>query len=286
MAKKLRSYLANCPDCQLKCTPRHSPYGSLQPVLTPPRPFHTITIDFILALPESNPDKHDCALSVTDKFSKAITLIPGQIAWGGEKWAPVLMDRLSLLMWGVPRAILSDRDPRFVSQLWKGIFQALKVHLLYSNAYPPQTDGASEPSNQTVEIALRYYLATLDDMNLWPTVLPRISFALSNASGQTATQVLFGFRTTEALDFLRLDDSDPLEIPDHPDVVDNPNDAPDIVEAHPVTIRSGAVINASPTQPGPTITTTTTPTLGPSTVCTLIESVFIDLFQLFLVCFS
>lgn len=78
MATKLHEFIRHCPHCQLNQTPRHRPYGSLQPILTPARPFHTLTIDFILALPKSLPlpDECDCALGVTDKFSKAITYIP------------------------------------------------------------------------------------------------------------------------------------------------------------------------------------------------------------------
>ena len=52
-------------------------YGFLQLIDSPPAPFHTITIDFILGLPKSR-NGNDCAMSVTDKYSKAITLIPGK----------------------------------------------------------------------------------------------------------------------------------------------------------------------------------------------------------------
>lgn len=74
MATKLHEYIRHCPHCQMNQTPRHGPYGSLQPIYTPARPFHTITIDFILALPKAS-TKEDCIMSITDKFNKAITLI-------------------------------------------------------------------------------------------------------------------------------------------------------------------------------------------------------------------
>jgi len=56
-------------------------------------------------------------MSVTDKFSKAITLIPGETTWIGEQWARALLDRLASLIWGILKAILSDRDRKFVSEL-------------------------------------------------------------------------------------------------------------------------------------------------------------------------
>ncbi len=216
MATKLHEFIRHCPHCQLNQTPRHRPYGSLQPILTPARPFHTLTIDFILALPESLLESYDCILQMTDKFSKAITFIPGKATWGAKDWALRILDRLADINWGLPRAFISDRDRKFVAQVWKHIFQALKVDLLYSTAWHPQTDGMSERSNQTAEIALRYYIATLDDARTWPTVLSRMSAALNNSvkyssTTQTPTQVLYGFRTREALDLLRIDDPGAVE---------------------------------------------------------------------------
>ena len=74
MVIKLHEYIRHCPHCQMNQTPRHRPYGSLQSIYTPARPFHTITIDFILTLPKAAAGE-DCIMSMTDKFSKAITFI-------------------------------------------------------------------------------------------------------------------------------------------------------------------------------------------------------------------
>lgn len=75
-----------------------------------------MTIDFILALPKTAAGE-DCCMSVTDKFSKAITLIAGSIKWSGPQWAYRLLRRLLLLNWGLPYALISDRDRRFIGQL-------------------------------------------------------------------------------------------------------------------------------------------------------------------------
>ena len=83
-----------------------------------------------------------------------------------------LLLRLDLIGWGLPSAIISDQDVRFVGGLWKAILEYLRVNLFYSTAYHPQTDGASEATNQQAEIALQYYLVTLRNINEWPTVLP------------------------------------------------------------------------------------------------------------------
>jgi hypothetical protein len=57
LSRVVRSYIDGCPECATYRTPRHKPYGSLQPILTPDIPFHSITLDFILGLPISEKDQ-------------------------------------------------------------------------------------------------------------------------------------------------------------------------------------------------------------------------------------
>ncbi|GKD23922.1 putative reverse transcriptase domain-containing protein, partial [Tanacetum coccineum] len=45
---------------------------------------------------------------------------------------------------GVAVSIISDRDGRFTSHLWKAFQKALGTRLDMSAAYHPQTDGESE----------------------------------------------------------------------------------------------------------------------------------------------
>ena len=86
-------------------------------------------------------------MSVTDKFFKAVIFISGKTTWGAKEWAIRLLDRLIELNWGLPRATISDRDRKFVGEIWREIFKALKVDLLYFIAYYLQTDGMLERSN-------------------------------------------------------------------------------------------------------------------------------------------
>ncbi|PHJ21619.1 transposon related, partial [Cystoisospora suis] len=56
---------------------------------------------------------------------------------------------------GVPRTIVSDRDPRFTSEIWANLCRQLNIQRCMSTAYHPQTDGQSERTNQTIEQMLR-----------------------------------------------------------------------------------------------------------------------------------
>ncbi|RKF83255.1 hypothetical protein GcM1_161006, partial [Golovinomyces cichoracearum] len=64
LGKKLRSYLFHCRECMANATRRHKPYGFLQPILSPPKLFHSLKIDFILALPKTVPNNFDCVLQL------------------------------------------------------------------------------------------------------------------------------------------------------------------------------------------------------------------------------
>ena len=203
--RQLREYLRHCPKCQLYQTARHQPHGAYQPIASPPAPFHTISIDFILALPLSRKE-YDCIMTATCKYTRKITLMPGKTIYTAEEWAEILVRRLHKIDWGLPKAIISDRDRKFLSALWKALFKKLGVRLLYSTAYHPQTDGSSERTNQTVEIAIRFWIATLQKPEAWPETLPAIQFQYNNSVstplGRSPNEIAYGFNINDTLDLL------------------------------------------------------------------------------------
>lgn len=206
LSRHLRQFIRFCPECLLLQTRRHLPYGSLQPIESPPVPFHTLTLDFILALPET-PEGFNTIMSVTDKFTKKVTFVPGKKNYSAANWALVLLARLDLVDWGIPKALISDRDRKFLSDLWSAIFKKLGVELLYSTAYHPQTDGSSERTNQTAEIALRFYLNSMEDPTQWLKVLPEMQALLNNSVSATTNkspnEISYGFQPNRPLDLLR-----------------------------------------------------------------------------------
>lgn len=70
----------------------------------------------MLALPIAK-DGKNCILSVTDKFSKCATFIPGVTIWSAFDWAKFLIERLAITNWNLPSAIVSDLDAKFVNQM-------------------------------------------------------------------------------------------------------------------------------------------------------------------------
>lgn len=105
-------------------------------------------------------------ISIICKFSKRITLIEGVDTWTAKQWVQAFLKRLDLINWDLPDKLITDRDSKFLSKFWTALFDKLGVKLLYSTAYHPQTDGSSKRINQTIEIALRFFVHALKDQIL------------------------------------------------------------------------------------------------------------------------
>ncbi|MBW0464938.1 hypothetical protein O181_004653 [Austropuccinia psidii MF-1] len=70
----------------------------------------------------------------------------------------------ALLFWnnilstfGVPKIIISDRDPKFKSELWTNLYDILWTKVAFYTAYNPQTDGLAERIIQKMEEIIRRF---------------------------------------------------------------------------------------------------------------------------------
>lgn len=90
--------------------------------------------------------------------------------------------------------------------MWTGMMNRLGVKLLFSTTYHPQTDGQSERTNQTVEIALRYMLIGDNSLQTWTRVIPRLTMALNNSvlssTRKSPTQILYRTKVREPIDLI------------------------------------------------------------------------------------
>ena len=195
----VKKTVAACTSCSHNATLRHRPYGALQPVESPAIPFHTIAIDWVTGLPRSN--DYDSFLTITDKFTKVLRIIPCNKNDNAPKVAKILYDQV-VRFFGLPRQIVSDRDSRLTSRYFSEVCRLLNIRRSLTTAYHAQADGQSERSNQTVEIAIRHYV---DAAGLnWERHVGAIELAYNtsvNAStGFAPYELLYGRNPATGLD--------------------------------------------------------------------------------------
>ncbi|GJR94525.1 putative reverse transcriptase domain-containing protein [Tanacetum coccineum] len=80
---------------------------------------------------------------------------------------------------GIPVSIICDRDPRFSSNFWRSLQNALGTNLDMSTAYHPQTDGQSKRTIQTLKDMLR--ACAIDFGKGWVNHLPLVEFSYNNS---------------------------------------------------------------------------------------------------------
>ena len=182
LSRYLRDFLKHCFKCQIFQTRRHRFYDSFQFIFTSSISFHTITIDFILTLFSFfTTKKFDCLMSVSCKYSKRILLISEKIIWTTIQWKHALLDRLDTVDWKLSKIIISNRDKKFLFDMWIAMFTKLNVKLLYFIVYHSQTNDLSKRINQTLEIILRFLINTLKHSNRWFEILSRFQRDFNNA---------------------------------------------------------------------------------------------------------
>lgn len=100
-----------------------------------------------------------------------------------------------LKLHSLPRSIISDRDPVFLSNFWEAFFKAQGTKLNKSTAYHPQSDGQTESLNKVLEQYLRCVIG--DKPTSWLTALPWAEWwyntTYHSAIQMTPFEALYGY---------------------------------------------------------------------------------------------
>ena len=107
---------------------------------------------------------------------------------------------------GLPNSIVSDRDVKFTSYLWKTLMAKLGIKLKFSSASHPQIDGQTEVVNRSLSTLLR--LLIKNNLKNWEDCIPHAEFAYNRAkhstTGKSPFMIIYGFEPTTTLDLLPL----------------------------------------------------------------------------------
>ena len=140
MFTDLKSFCRSCHECQMVKTDTSKKPRKLHPIEAI-APLHTLCIDFVEGLPPKR--GFDSLATITDKFTKAIRLVPCKKSDSGDDFARHYFEKV-YPAWGVPSVLISDRDRRFSSAFWSSLMRLAGTKLAMTTAYHPQADGQSE----------------------------------------------------------------------------------------------------------------------------------------------
>ena len=112
----INEYVRTCDACQRNKSRRHAKYGLLEPLEVPYAPWKSITVDFIVALPESEGKTQ--MMVVVDRFTKMAHFV----ALNTEGTATDVANKFVSEIWkahGLPDEIILDRDKKWTGNFGK-----------------------------------------------------------------------------------------------------------------------------------------------------------------------
>ncbi|EGG22119.1 hypothetical protein DFA_04237 [Cavenderia fasciculata] len=186
-------FIGSCDICQRsnKCKAK----GFLTSLEIPQRNWMDISMDF-MSLPTSK-NGMDNLLVVVDRLSKMVHLMACTKEIDAVGTAKLLFNNVFRLH-GLPSSIVSDRDPRFTSDLWSELMTAIGTKLKMSTPNRPQGDGQTEIYNKTIRKIMEKFQETHKEN--WDEHLTAVEFAL-NSFKQSSTklspfEINYGFEPT------------------------------------------------------------------------------------------
>jgi hypothetical protein len=145
---------------------------------------------------------YDSIWVIVDRLTKIAHFLPVRAKYTVATYAALYIARI-LSLHGIPKTIVSDRGPQFVSKFWEELHKSLGTKLLHSSAYHPQTSGQTERVNQILEDMLR--ACVLDFSHKWDECLPLAEFSYNNSYQESIRmapfEALYGRRCRTSLNW-------------------------------------------------------------------------------------
>ncbi|GJZ13127.1 putative reverse transcriptase domain-containing protein, partial [Tanacetum coccineum] len=131
-----------------------------------------IYVNLVTKLPKTSTGQ-DTIWVIVDRLTKSAYFLPMKETDSMEKLTRQYIKEV-VSRHGVPVLIISYRDSKFTSHLWKSLNESLGTQLDMSTAYHPQIDGQSKRTIQTLEDMLR--ACVMDFRKCWDRHLPLVDF--------------------------------------------------------------------------------------------------------------
>ncbi|MBW0507953.1 hypothetical protein O181_047668 [Austropuccinia psidii MF-1] len=113
-------------------------------------------MDWVTGLVPGGKENFNACLIIVDRFSKCMRCLKCDKEDAAMDTALLFWNNI-ISTCGVPKIIISDRDPNFTSEFRTSLYDMLGNKLSFSISYHPQTDGLAERMIQKMEDILRRF---------------------------------------------------------------------------------------------------------------------------------
>ncbi|MBW0549427.1 hypothetical protein O181_089142 [Austropuccinia psidii MF-1] len=123
----------------------------------PKSPWEIAHMNWVTALPPGGDRSYNACLILVDRYSKTPMFLPFNNETAMD--TVIMIWKKAISHTGLFQNIISDRDPKLTSELWKNLHNVFGTKLSFSTAYHPQTHGLAERMIQTLEDMIRVFCA-------------------------------------------------------------------------------------------------------------------------------
>jgi transposase InsO family protein len=199
MKKDVFNYVDACSSCQ-RFKYRNGPLAGPMQLHTVNEPWATIGVDIMGPFPPTASNKR-YLLVVVDYFTRWVEMFALRSTTSNDV-ANVLSNEV-FARFGLPRFIVSDNGPQFVSNLFKDFCRTLGIQQKWTANYHPQSN-MTERVNRTLKPMIAIY--TENRSQSWDKNIQQLAFAIrtsfNETTGETPAMLMFGRELREPIDGL------------------------------------------------------------------------------------
>ncbi|MBW0460988.1 hypothetical protein O181_000703 [Austropuccinia psidii MF-1] len=167
-------------------------YGVLQHIEELKHPWETINIDWVTGIVPGGKESFNSFLVIIYRYSNILRCLACHKEDTAMDTAFLFCNNI-ISTCGVPKIIMSNRDPKFPSEVWTNLYEMRGTKIAFSIACHPQTDGLAEWMIHKMEDIIQRFCAYCLEYDSnegythdWLTLLPAVQLAY-NTSQNPAT---------------------------------------------------------------------------------------------------
>ncbi|MBW0526674.1 hypothetical protein O181_066389 [Austropuccinia psidii MF-1] len=156
--KDVSEYFQTCDRCQKANRATGKKFGIMIQIQEPKSPWEISCMDWVTALPPVGDRSYNACLVLVDRYRKTPMFLPFHEDDTAMDTAIMIWNKV-IIHTGLFQNIISERDIKFTSELWKNLHNLFGTNLSVSKAYHPQTDSPAEIMIKTLEDMIRRFCA-------------------------------------------------------------------------------------------------------------------------------